>query len=409
MKIVDLSSRFIVLPMALTIVFPLLNGSVIDADNSVDIISLTESQYCFVDHGTIRVSDNFTSELQDIVNKTENVIMSTTINSTVIFIAPSNGTRCSSVQHFISKRLFAILLVVLIITILVAVANVTLHLMVKELHTMTGVLVTMLCGIVIVVATVSTTTLIYSFMNDGSEHPTACVVSISMLTYLTLLYQAIKLVILFHFAYLMYKSYKLHSQDTIDKRCLLIKFIIFVVASSILCFLLILLVDLAITGKFYGNRDSLCFTRRIDPDDLSVFRFVSLVEFALFAIVEIVVFIIGFVLYYVANKSCCKTISTNFRIAIALATTIGVSNILLVILQGTRASDDYTFPAVSGGTLIEQLFLFILFASSKRVRNGLRKMFVNKINLSSTNTTNSKETMEEHNELYVPLVAVHVS
>ena len=408
MKIVDLSSRFVVLPVALIIVL-LLNGSVIDADNSVDIISLTESQYCFVNHGTIRVSDNFTSDLQDIVNKTENVIISTTINSTVIFIAPSNGTRCSTVQHFISETLFVILMVILAITILVAVANVTLHLMVKELHTMTGVLVTMLCGIVIVVATVSITTLTYSFMNDGSEHPTACVVFASVLSYLTLLYQAIKLVILFQFAYLMYKSYKLHSQDTIDKRCLLIKFVIFALASSMLCLLLAILIDFAVTGKFYSNRGSLCLTRQIDLDDLSVFRFVSLVEFALFTIAEVIVFIIGFALYYVVNKSCFKTISTNFRIAIALATTIGVSNILLVILQGTKVSDDYAFPAVSSGTLIEQLFLFILFASSKRVRNGLRKMFVKKTNLSSTNTTHSKETMEEHKELYVPLVAVHVS
>ena len=51
-----------------------------------------------VNHGTIKVSDNFTSELQNIVNNTENVIISTTINSTVIFIAPPNGTRCSSEQ-----------------------------------------------------------------------------------------------------------------------------------------------------------------------------------------------------------------------------------------------------------------------------------------------------------------------
>ena len=59
-------------------------------------ISLNKFQYCFVNQTTIRVSDNFTSELQDIVNKTEHVILSTTINSMVIFNAPSNGSRCSS-------------------------------------------------------------------------------------------------------------------------------------------------------------------------------------------------------------------------------------------------------------------------------------------------------------------------
>jgi len=52
------------------------------SDGNVEIISLNKSQYCFVNQNTIRVSNNFTSELQDIV---EHVIISTTINSTVIF------------------------------------------------------------------------------------------------------------------------------------------------------------------------------------------------------------------------------------------------------------------------------------------------------------------------------------
>ena len=70
------------------------NGAVMNNGN-LEVIALNESQYCFVNQNTIRVSDNFTSELQDIVNKVEHVIISTTINSTVIFIAPSNGAKCN--------------------------------------------------------------------------------------------------------------------------------------------------------------------------------------------------------------------------------------------------------------------------------------------------------------------------
>ena len=402
----NLTSQLIVLAFLSMLV----SGTVMnDHDDNVEIISLNESQYCFVNLTTIRVSDNFTSELQNIVNKTEHVIISTTINSTVIFIAQSNGSRCGR-EGFISKGLFTILIVIYVITILVATGNITLHLVFKELRTIAGVLVMALCGIVIVVTIVAITSLTYSFIKDGCENLTTCVVLASVLFYLTLVYQASKLDIQFHFAYLMYKSYKLQSQSTIDKKHLMIKFVIFAFTSSTLCFLSAVLIDLAVTGRFYSNRDSLCFFRGFDLDDVSVFRAVSIVEFALFVIVEFVVFFIGATLYFLINKPCCKMISTNFRITIALTSTIGVAIILLTVLNGIEVSVDVSLPAVSGGTLTEQLFLFLLFVSSSKVRNGVKKMLVYKERSTST-ILSRKSTKEQHvdgayKDLSIPLVTV---
>jgi len=370
--IITLLLIMMLLPLAF-----LVHGSV-DTDNE-EIISLNESQYCFVDQSTIRVSDNFTSELQDIVNKTEHVIICTTINSTVIFIAPSNGTKCSLELHFVTKRLFISLMVILVLISLVVVANITLHLMFKELCTAAGVLVMILCGITIAITIVSSIYLTYGFIiNDVNENPTACAVLTSMLFYAILVYQATKLVILFQFAYLMYKSYRLQSQDTIDKRCLLIKFVIFALVLSTLCFLSAVLIDLAVHGTFYSHRESLCIVEHFNLDEISVFRVVSIAEFALFVTLQIIEFIIGFAIYIWVNKSCCKTASTNFRIAIALATTIGLSVILLIILHGTKVSADNTLIAVGSSTLVEQMLLFILFVSSRKIRNSLRMMFVNR-------------------------------
>ena len=403
MKIVILISRLIVL----TFLSMIVNGAVINDDN-VEMISLKESQYCYVNQNAIRISDNFTSELQDIVNKTEYVIISTTINSTVIFIAPSNGSSCSEDFNSISKGLFTTLIVVYVITILVAIANITLHLVFKELRTMAGVLVMALCGVVIMVISVAIMSLIDSFIKDGHENLTVCVVSASMLFYLTLVIQAVKLIIQFQFAYLMYKSYKLQSQDTIDERRLMIKFVIFILVSSIMCFLLAILIDLAVTGKFYSKRDSLCFFRGFYFDDVSIFRVVSVAEFALFAIIQFVVFFIGDILYILVNKSCCKMVSTNFRIAIALASTIGVAIILLTILHAIQVSVNDTLPAVSTAQMIEQLFLFLLFVSSRKVRNGLKKIFLYK----KRSTTSPIQSTEEHRvgevykELHIPLVSV---
>ena len=260
MEIVVLISRLIVL----TFLSMIVNGAAINDDNA-GIIPLKESQYlqyCYVNHSTIRISDKLTSELQDIVNRTEHLIIITAINSTAIFIAPSSGSN-SNEENFniISKGLFTTLIVVYVITILVAIANITLHVVFKALRTMAGVLVMALCGVVIIVVSVAIMSLTDSYIKDGHENLTVCVVSASMLFYLTLVIQAVKLIIQFQFAYLMYKSYRLQLQDTIAKRRLLIKFVIFILVSSILCFLLAIIIDLAVTGKFYSKKDSLCFFR----------------------------------------------------------------------------------------------------------------------------------------------------
>ena len=409
---VALISRLIVLAFLSMFVNGEVNyGTVIKGD-SVETIFLNESQYCFVNQNTIRISDNFTSELQDIINKTEHVIISTTINSTVIFIAPSNGSRChTGGEDTISKELFIILMVIFVISILVAIANITLHLVFKELRTMVGVLVMAMCCVVIVATIIPIISVIYSFINDGRENPTACVVLVSMFIYLILVKLALKLIIQFQFAYLMYKSYKLQSQDTIDKRRLMLKFGIFALTLPMLCLLLAILIDLAVTGQFYSKRDLLCFGKQFNFDDASVFRGVSIAEFALFLIMEIIVFFVGLTLYFLVSKSSCKNISTNFRITIALTSTIGVGIILLAILQGTEASSDDTFLAVSSGTMIEQLFLFLLFVSSRKVRHGLRKMFLNQ-NRSSASKHQPRKSKEAHynqgvyKQLHIPLVTV---
>jgi len=145
-------------------------------------------------------------------------------------------------------------MVTYVTTILVAVANISLHLVFKDLRTMVGVLVMILCGFVAINTVLLITSLTYSYTNNGSENTVVCAVFASVLYFLITVYQGLKLVIQFQFAYyLMYKSLKLRSQDTIDKRRLMIKFLIFCLVSSVFCYLAAVLIDLAVTGKFYGN------------------------------------------------------------------------------------------------------------------------------------------------------------
>ena len=188
----------------------------------------------------------------------------------------------------------------------------------------------------------------------------------------------------------------------------MIKFVIFALTLPMLCFLSAIIIDLIFTGKIYSNRDSLCIGRQFDLDDVSVVRVVTIAELALFVIIQLLEFLIRLTLYVLVNKSCCKTISTNFRIVVALAATVGVSFILLTILRGTEVSTNDSLPAISGGALIEQLFLFLLFVSSSKVRNSLKKMFVYK----KRSSTSPIQSIEEHcveevyKELHIPLVSV---
>ena len=337
-------------------------------DDSVEIISLNESQYCFVNQNTIRVSDDFTSELQDIVNKTEHVIISTTINSTAIFIAPSNGSRCHSEEddNTVTTPVFLIQMIIYSVTILSTVFNISLHLLIKELHTIPGLLIITMCSVVIVITAVGLGDLVYAYSVD-EENALVCVLFVYIIFFLLCAYQSIKLSILFHFAYLMYKSYKLIPQETVYKLCV-IKYIIFVLITSTLCLLVAMGIDLAVSGTVSNGQRSFCVNSDIPVEDAPVFSLAATAELAVFVILEITVFSIGLSLYFLVNKSCCAMKSTNLRVAVTLSATIGINIIILVILYVVGVQSNVIILSVTSGTAVEQIILLTLFLSSRNVR-----------------------------------------
>ena len=58
-------------------------------NNTVKMISLNTSQYCYVDNDTIRIDLN-TTTLLSIIDSSEGVLLATAVGSdTIIFIAPA--------------------------------------------------------------------------------------------------------------------------------------------------------------------------------------------------------------------------------------------------------------------------------------------------------------------------------
>jgi len=162
----------------------------------------------------------------------------------------------------------------------------------------------------------------------------------------------------------MYHSYKLkHKQEENIKRSVL-KYIIFIIGSSITCFLLALAVDIGVNGRIYSGIERYC---RIEYDYTFLYVTVVYVEYSVFILLQYIVFAVGLTLYFLVSKTCCAMESTNFRVTLVLVATVGIHIALLIILIIAEVPYSILIPVVTSGSLIEQSVLLIVFLSSKKV------------------------------------------
>ena len=361
-------------------------------DSTVEMISLDTSQYCYVDDNTIRVDLNTTTQL-NIIDSNEGVILATAVgNNTIIFIAPLNGSRCMDHNNEDDRQLittiYIIRMIILSITILLAIANITLHLIVKDLLTISGILVLMLCTNV-TVFTILTMGIVTN--NYNGDFTVTCVVLIKFSYALAFFYQATKLSILYHFAYLMYQSYKLKQQEESIKTRIL-KYVIFIIGSSVVCFLLALPIDVAVYGNIYSDKERYCLVEH----DYSIL-FVTVVHgiLGVFIILHCITFAVGLRLYFLVSKKRAMK-STDFRVTIALAAIVGINAVLLIILTIAKVSSIIRGTIVNGCTLIEQLVLVILFLSSKKVILVCKTAFTKEDMIMRKTTQQSLDNMTDN-------------
>ena len=212
---------------------------------------------------------------------------------------------------------------------------------------------------------------IFTFMSIGNLTHTyvntitvACVILINCLYGVLFVYQATKLSVLYHFAYLMYQSYKLNGEQEKNIRKSVLKYIIFIIGSSFVWFSLALAIDIGVNGRIYSGLERYCST-----DNDYTFLYVTVVygELLVFIILQCVAFAVGLALYFLVSKKCCAMKSINVRITMVLVATVGINIILLIILTVAEVSVSILIPAVTSATLIEQLVLLALFLSSKKV------------------------------------------
>ena len=335
-------------------------------DNLTIDVLLNEDQYCFVDECTIRINDS--NVLLNIINNTGDWIMVT--NTTNWFIAPSNGTNCN--QEVVTTVYFIVIIVVHCVTIIPSLANIILHLIVKELLTVSGKLVIALCGTIAVVSLITIVLGIFQLLHlvdaescSGFKYATAMV---------AIAYESIKVNFLFHFVYLMFKSHKISSNTRKDKT-FLYSYFICDAGVTLTCFLVFLVVDrTGNTSVFSVTPDGFC-------DFRNLFHFHSFLSYyiiiivIMFILAETVLFITGIVLYYLVNRNLCMTKGQgNIRVIFTLFSTVGLNSVIHVCLNQVSHSSGVIKLGTSVATCVEQFTLLIIYLTSNKVKSAYDNM-----------------------------------
>jgi len=329
-------------------------------DNLTIDVLLDEDQYCIVDECSIRIIDS--NVLLNIINNTGDWIMAT--NTTNLFIVPNNGTNCTPHQEVATTVYTIIIIVIHCFSLILSLANIILHLIVKELRTVSGKLIIALC---VLIAFISLTTIVLGVFQllhlvdteNCSGFKYAAVI-------LGIAYESIKVNILFHFTYLMYQSHKMSSNTKKDKTFLYSYFICDAVVTLTHAVVLLVVDQNNDTSVFFITSEGFCDLRNLSDNFLFYYIVITL---TIFVLAETILFITGIVLYYLVNRSICMVKGQgNVRVIFTLFSTVGLNAVIYVCLNQASHSSGVIKLGTSVATCIEQFTLLIIYLTSNKVK-----------------------------------------
>ena len=335
------------------------------------VVKLQES-YCFVNECTVRIKTS--NVLLNVVNNTDGWLLAT--NATNLFTTFINGNMHSCIDENkinsyqpINGTLYVIRMIILSAGIIAAGANISIHLLYKELCTVSGILIIILCvsmGIGLAIQAIRTTTVLYYQIITQVE---VCASFIYLLVVDLVTYEATKTAILAHFVYTMYRTYKLLTGQE-NKRSLLCRYITFIVVASTITSSIIIIVDLIVNERAFTTKEQKCstFLRQNAPLSLSNVFFV--VNLLIWLLTQMILVIIGAVLYILTTRQCCiaSTSSRDFRVSIILTVTVDSCMLVFVVLLATHVPPVIAFSVVPAAAAIEQVGLIALFITSSKVK-----------------------------------------
>ena len=344
-------------------------------------ISLNESGYCYVNECTIRIKES--NVLLNIINKTADWIAAT--DSTDLFTIPvtSNSIIYCSGEDDRDIRMFIFYAVVAFIVFSSGSLNIALHLAVKKLRSTPGLLIIGICGTIIIVCLCAIIATVFQYLHRVNGNTAICAVFKYTLLLSAVLYTMLKATYLFHFAYLMYRSYISHPYEEKNKKLLYIYSVVNVIGATVCTALSIIIDQLRFRNAFQTN-NGYC-TGFFFDSGTSGYNYIHALSLCFILTAMGVVFlIIGLTLYYLTTKHCCTcsgmTGPNDVRVSITLTSATALGNLILVILLITNFNGDASIMAGSIGVCVEQVILLTVFLTSTKVRDTLKKCFQRKEN-----------------------------
>ena len=337
-------------------------------NNSVPLES-----YCFVNECTIRIKES--NVLLNVINNTGDwVIATNTTNLLTIFINGSSINNCSPDTRRNTYQtdipFYVIQVIVCIVGIIVAVANISMHFIFKELLTVPGILIIILCistcaGFVIAVTHI---TIYYHWIDIPAKYCTLFISYIYLSNANT--YEATRIAFLIHLAYTMYRGYRVSGGEE-NKRSLLCKYFTFIIVASTISSAIVITVDATTNRKAFDTADRRCLYIFDDFDQneriLSVISQVATLLIWLF--IQVILVTIIFVLYVLTTKKCCARSSTSrdLRVSVVLIACTDLNLIIFIALLLSHTSIHIVTLVGLAIIALGQVILFALFASSSKV------------------------------------------
>ena len=340
-----------------------------------DSVILPVQSYCFVNECTIRIKES--NVLLNVINNTGDWIMATNTNNMLtIFITifindsinncSSDDTEANAYQF--DTTLYIIQFISYSIGITAGVVNIIMHLVYKELRTVSGILIIILCTFICIALLIATLSITISYyLIDGPER----ICSLFYMLYYALgrnLYEATKTTILLHLSYTMYRSYRVMGGWT-NERSLLWRYISFIIVSSTVSSAIIIIVEVSTDSADIqcGNRFSDYYR---EAEQLPIHVIIRFANYLIWLFVQLILIAIILVLYFLATKQCCVTSSTsrNFRVSVTLIATADLRVSILITLL-ILDIPKHIIPLTSlAFIVVEQYALFTLFATSSKVK-----------------------------------------
>jgi len=318
-----------------------------------------QSEYCiFNDSSIIKKVDG---TLLDIVNDTGDWLLST--DGTSLFMCPTNGSYCEDDDYKPDIVLYAVQTSVYCISFLFASCTIALHLYFKELRTMFGLLITMICFFLNVNQIVTFIHNRYQFTHKMDESA-VCAMFVYLRGVLNFMDHSIKLTILFHFTYLMYNSYRAKSAS--PNKVSICKYVVFIFLLTIIYTMAVIPYDVAVARDAFKMEGGYC---AISFDGTGVIIFIT--QLAFLTVVELTTFSVGMLFYFMVSKRCCEFKTSDIRVSFVLVATAGINRLSFLVCYALSDSTGYAFLAGSVGAALEQAILFMVFLTSKKVKSAI--------------------------------------